>query len=147
MFSMIFWFSFSVFFIRLRGFSPGSHFSLTIPRSTELASKKKDNCNNVILEAESFQSRSHMTTIIQNFTLVSLTSTITPHRVWLLFGASSSLFDLRTRFLLTLCTWSLTVYATELTKHLYTSRKNIPLWYLQIVHLLRYEIGSSSGVI
>ena len=31
-------------------------------------------CNNVTFGAESSQSRSHMTTIIQDFTLVSLTS-------------------------------------------------------------------------
>ena len=61
-------------------------------------------CNNVTLGAEGSQSGSHVTTIIQNFTLVSLTSTITPHRVWLLFGASGPFLDLRTRSLLTLRT-------------------------------------------
>ena len=45
-------------------------------------------CNNVTLGAESFQSRSHITAIIQNFTLVSLTSTVMPHPVKLPFGAA-----------------------------------------------------------
>ena len=38
----------------------------------------------------------HVTTIIQNFTLVNLTSITTPHRVWLPFGASVLFLDLRT---------------------------------------------------
>ena len=37
---------------------------------------------------ESFQSGSHVTTIFQNFTLVSLTSTVTPHPVKLPLGAA-----------------------------------------------------------
>ena len=46
------------------------------------------NCNNVTLEAESSQSRSHVTAIIQNFTLVSLTSTAMPDPIGLLFRAA-----------------------------------------------------------
>ena len=47
------------------------------------------NCNNVTLDAgaESSRSESHVTTIIQNFTLVSLVSTTTPHLAGLPFGA------------------------------------------------------------
>ena len=75
MFLVVSQFSSSVFFIRLGGFSPGSHSSLQwFPHSAELASKGGDNCNNVILRAESFQSKSHVIVIIWNFTLVSLTS-------------------------------------------------------------------------
>ena len=47
MFLMVFWFSSSAFLIRLGGFSPSSHFFLTISRSIELASKEGGNCNNV----------------------------------------------------------------------------------------------------
>ena len=153
MFSVVSRSSSLVSLIRLEGFSPGSHFLSTIPCSMELVSEERSNCNNVTLEIESFRSGSHVTTIIQNFTLISLTSTIILHQVWLPFGASSPLLDLRTRrFLLcprlffTLCIWLLTVYATELARHLGTSWKDIPLGYLQIVYLLRYETGSSLGV-
>lgn len=41
----------------------------------------------MILGVESFQSRNHMTAIIQNFTLVSMTSTAMPHPTKLPFGA------------------------------------------------------------
>ena len=46
-------------------------------------------CSNVTPRAgaESSRSRSHVTTIIQNFTLVSLTSTAIPHPAGLPFGA------------------------------------------------------------
>ena len=74
MFSVVFRFSFPVFLIRLGGFSPDSHSSFQrFPRLAELASKEKGNCNNVTLRAgaESSQSRNHVTTIIQNFTLVT----------------------------------------------------------------------------
>ena len=104
------------------------------------------------LGAESFQSRSHVTTIIQNFARVSLTSTTTLHQVWLQFGASGPLLDLRTRSLLTLRTRSLltlrfqplTVYAIEIG---WTSMRNNLLWYyLLIVHLSRHEARSSLDV-
>ena len=78
---------------------------------------------------------SHVTTIIMKFdfyhnTLLSLAP------IWS-FG-----------FLFDLCTWPFTIYATKLARHLYTSWKDILLWYyLQIVHLSRYEIGSSLDVI
>ena len=75
-------------------------------------------CNNVTLGMESSQSGGHMTTIIQKFTLVNLTSTITPHWVWLLFGASGLLLHLCTQPLFTLHTRPLTVYAIELGEHL-----------------------------
>ena len=101
-------------------------------------------CNNVTLGAECSQSGSHVTIIIQNFTLVSSTSTTTPHWVWRLFGASGPFLDLRTRSLLTLRTRPLTVYAIE---NGWTSMRNDPLWYyLQIVHLSRHEARSSSDV-
>ena len=86
--------------------------------SIELASKKRGNCNNKTLGAESSQSGSHMTTIIQNFTLVGLTSTITTYRVWLPFGALGLLLDLRTQPLLILHTWPLIVNAIELAGYL-----------------------------
>ena len=160
-FSVVFWFSSSISFIGLEGFSPGLHFPLMISRLTELMSKERGNSNNVTFGAESSQSGSHMTTIIQNFTLVSLTSIIMPHSVWLLFRASGPLLNLRTQLLflriwllllrtqlfLTLRTQPLTVYATELAGYLYTSRKDIPLGDLQIVYLSRHEAGSFSGVI
>ena len=72
----------------------------------------------MILEVESSRRRGHVITIIHNFTLINLTFTITSYQVWLPFGALGPLFDLRTWLLLTLCAWSLTVYATELTRHL-----------------------------
>ena len=53
-FLVVFWFSSSVFFIGLGGFSPGFHFSSMIPRSTEFVSEEKGNCNNVAFGAENF---------------------------------------------------------------------------------------------
>ena len=155
--------------IGLGSFSPGSHFSLQrLPRSTKLASKERGNCNNVTLGAEGSRSESHVTISIQNFTLVSLTSTTTLHRVWLSFGASGPFLDLRTRLLLILCTQSLLTLRTQLllilrtrllltlrTRPLtvyaiengWTSMRNDPLWYyLQIVHLSKHEARSSSDV-
>ena len=73
MLSVVFRFSSLVSLIGLRGFLPDLHFPLTIPRSTELASKEGGNCNNVTLRAESFRSGSHVTTIIQT----------SPWSVWL----------------------------------------------------------------
>ena len=152
-FSVVFRFSFPVFLIGLRSFSLNYHFLSTIPRSMELASEERHNCNNVTLRMENFWSGSHVTTIIQNFILVSLTSTIMLHQVWLAFRVSGPLLDLytwlsllRTQLLFTLHTQRHTVYATELAGHLYTSWKDIPLGYLQIVYLSRHEAGSSSGV-
>ena len=55
MFSVVSQFSFPVFFIGLGGFLLGSHFFLTIPRSTKLVSKEKGNCNNVTLERRVFE--------------------------------------------------------------------------------------------
>ena len=82
---------FPVSFIWLGGFSQGFYSSLQqFPRSAELASKGESNCNNMTLRAEvdSSQSGSYVTTIIQNFTLVSLTSTATSHSVRLSFEAT-----------------------------------------------------------
>ena len=104
MFLVVFRFSSPVSLIGLGGFSPCPNFPLTILHSTELAFEERGNCNNMTLRAESFQSESHVTTIIQNFILVNLTSTTTLHWVWLSFGASGPLLDLRTRLLLTLHT-------------------------------------------
>ena len=88
MFLLVPQFSSLVSLIGLGGFSPGFHFSLQqFLCLAELASKEKDNCNNVTLGAESFQSGSQVTAIIQNFTLVSLTSTAIPHPIGLLCGA------------------------------------------------------------
>ena len=145
MFSVVSRFSSPVSPIGLGGFSPGFHSSLQrLPCSTELASEEGDNCNNVTLRAEGSQSGSHVTTIIQNFTLVNLTSTTTPHRVWLPFGASGPFLDLRTQSLLTLRTRPLTIYARE---NDWTSMRNDPLWYyLQIIYLSRHEARSSSDV-
>ena len=84
-------FSFSVSLIVLEGFLLDSHFSLIISCLVELVSEKEGNYNNIIFKVESSWSRSHgITTIIWNFTLVSLTSTITSYPVWLLFGATVS---------------------------------------------------------
>ena len=78
-------FSSPVSLIGLGGFSPGSHSRFPfqvffkvplqqIPRLAELASEKGGNCNNVTFGAESSRSIGHVTTIIQDFTLVNLTS-------------------------------------------------------------------------
>ena len=83
-FSMISRFLFPVFFIGLRGFLSGSHFFFQwFSHLAELASKKRGNCNNVTLRArtKSFQNRNYVTTIISDFILVTLTSTITLHPV------------------------------------------------------------------
>ena len=71
-------FSILISLIGLGGFLPGSHsFLQQFPRSVELASKERGNCNNMTLGigAKSSQSGSHVTTIIQDFTLV----TFDPH--------------------------------------------------------------------
>ena len=87
-FLMVFRFSSSVSLIGLRDFLPGSHSLSIILHSAELAFKERSNYNSVSFGAKSSQSKSHMTTIIQNFTLVSWISTATPHLVGLLFGAT-----------------------------------------------------------
>ena len=81
MFSVVSRFSSPVSHIGLGGYSPSSHSPSTIPRSIELASKEGSNCNNVTFRAKSSRSGSYVTTIIQDFTLVTLTSTVTPHPV------------------------------------------------------------------
>ena len=70
------------------------------------------------LRAESSQSECHVTKIIQNFTLVSLTFTTMPHRVWLPFGALDLFLDQGTQLFFTLHTQPLTIYVTELAGHL-----------------------------
>ena len=72
-----------------RFFTRFPFFSSMFPQLAELASEKRSNCNNATLgaRAESSQSGSHVITIIQNFTLVSLASTATPHPAGLPFGA------------------------------------------------------------
>ena len=132
-FSMVPQFSSPVSLIGLRSFSPGSHFPLTILRFTELASEERGNCNNVTFGAESSRSSrsgSYMKTSIQNFTLVSLTSTVTPHPVGLPFGTAVPSPPMHSYS-----------YALVSPLRLCTSRKNIPLRYLsEIVDLLRYTI-------
>ena len=94
MFSMVSRFSFPASFIRW-GFSPSPHFTSTILRSMELASKEEDNYNDMTSgeflkrksRVESSQSGSHVTTIIQNFTLVSLTFSMILHPIGLPFEA------------------------------------------------------------
>ena len=123
---MISLFSSPVFLIGLGGFSPGSHFLLTIPRLIKLVSKKRNNCNNVTFEAKNFQSRSYMTTIIQNFTLISLTSTVTLQPVGLSLRAA----------VLSLPIY-LTPYALDFSLlRLCTSRKYLS----EIVSLLRHIV-------
>ena len=130
MFSMVFRFSSLVSFIGMGGFLPDFRFFSTIPRSTELASKEGGNCNNVTLRAESSQSGSHITTIIQNFTLVSLTFIVTPHPVELSLGAAVP----------SLPTYLSFYTLNFLPLRLYTSR-NFPLGYLsRIVHLSRHAV-------
>ena len=58
-FLVVSWFSFSTSLIKLGGFSPGSHFSLTILYSIELTSKEGGNCNNVSLGVEISKRKSH----------------------------------------------------------------------------------------
>ena len=88
MFLVVFRFFSLVFFVGLKGFLPSSYFFLTILCSTKLAFKKRGNCNNVTFGVKSSRSGSHVTTIIQNFTLVSLTSITMPHFIELPFGAT-----------------------------------------------------------
>ena len=89
-------------------------FSSTFPHSAELTSEKRGICNNVTLgaKAESSWSRSHVTTIIQNFTLVNLTSTAMPHPAGLLFK--------------TMVLSHLTHLTTYLTPHCLHSRNLFP---------------------
>ena len=136
LFSVVSRFSFPVFIIGLGSFSLGFYFFLTISCSTKLASKEGGNCNNMTFGAESLQSRSYLTTIIQNFILVNLTFIITPHPVQLLFRAvvpslpmhlTPYLLDfLRTR----LFTYSSSYILDFLLLRLCTRWKNIPLGYL-----------------
>ena len=101
MFLIISQFSSSVSLIGLGSFFTRFPFPLTIPRSAEFASKEKSNCNSVTLRVESFQSESHIITIIQNLTLVSLLSTMTPHPVGFPLGAAvPSLFTHSTFYVL-----------------------------------------------
>ena len=60
MFSLVPQFSFLVFLIGLGSFSLGFHFPSRIPHSAELASKERNNCNNVTLGTEKSQNGSHM---------------------------------------------------------------------------------------
>ena len=88
-FSVVSRFSFLVSFIRLKDFLSGFHsFLQQFLRSADLTSKERNNCNNMTIGAESSQSGSHMIKIIQNFTLVNLTSTTRPYPARLLFGAT-----------------------------------------------------------
>ena len=95
MFSVVSWFSSSISLIGLGGFSPDSHFFLTISRLTESTFEERGNCNNMTLRAENSQSRSHVTIIIQNFILVSLISITMPHPIgfWHHGSVSSYVFD------------------------------------------------------
>ena len=100
-----------------------------------------------------FHSGSHMTTIIQNFTLVSLTYSVTSHPAGLPLGAKVpslpihsspyAFVSLRIR----LPTHS-SPYALVLPLRPCTSQKNIPLRYLsEIVHLSRRHPRSSQYAI
>ena len=107
MFSVVFRSFFPAFLIRLRAHF---NFSLTIPHSTKLVSKEENNCNNMTFGAESFQSGSHVKTIIQNLTLVSSTSFVMPCLVGLplraaipslpMYSIPYTLIFLRTRLLM-----------------------------------------------
>ena len=89
------------------------------------------------------QSGSYVTTIIQNFTLVSLTSSVTPHLAELPLGAAVPFFSTHSSLytLVSLRTYLPThssLYVLIISLRLCTSRKNIPLRYLsEIVHLSR----------
>ena len=96
-------------------------------------------CNNVTLKAERAQSRGYVTTIIQNFILVSFTSITMPHQVWLPFGASGPFLDLCTWTLLTLRTWSLTVYTIELAGHLCGMFRSGIIYRLSICRGMRLD--------
>ena len=98
------------------------------------------------IKAESFQSRSHVTTITKNFILVSLTSIIITYSVELLLKATvSSLLTHSTPYALnSLCTWLPTHSSLYIRNFpplcLYTSR-NILLRYLsEIVYLSRHTV-------
>ena len=83
--------------------------------SAEFVSKRGGNCNNMTLGAgvESSWSGSHITTIIQNFTLVSLASTAMPHPARLPFRATVFSYP--------------THSATYSTPHCLRSRKVFPV--------------------
>ena len=129
MFLVVFRFSSPISFIRLGGFSPSFHsFFQRFPHSAELTSKKGGNNINVTLGAgaESSKSESHVIIIIQNFTLISLSSTATLHPVGLPFGTMvpSHLMHL-------------TTYTRLLT--VYIIRRYFRLWKLSIFPLLIKE--------
>ena len=133
MFSVILRFSSPVSLIGLGAFSPCSHSSLQwFPRSAEFASKKGGNCNNVNLKAgaKSFWSRSHVTTINQNFILVNLTSTAMPHLVGLPFEATVLSHPIHS----TTYTWLLIVYAVG---------RYFRLWELSVFYPLVQKWGLS----
>ena len=71
---MVSWFSSSVSHQWSKGFLPNSYFPFQpFLRLVELTSEERGNCNNVSFEAESSQSRSHVTIINHDFTLSDLT--------------------------------------------------------------------------
>ena len=113
-----------------------SYFFLMISRSTELMSEKRGNYNNVNLRAKSFQSRIHMITIIQNFTLVNLTSTTTPHLFELPFRATV-LFHLMHS-----TAYILDFLPSMQSEDIFDCRN-----YLYFVYLLRNEVYHFSNVI
>ena len=67
--------------VSLIGLGGSSRSHSTILHLAELVSKKEGNCNNVTFGAKSSQSRSDVITIIQDFILVTFTSTIIPNPV------------------------------------------------------------------
>ena len=113
-------------------------------------------------QAESFQSKSHVTTITQNLILVLLTSSMMPHLVKLPLGAAVpsfpmylspyTLISLRTHLFIHSSLYILVFLHTCLLTHLspcvlilplrlYTSRKNILLRYLsKIIYLSRHAV-------
>ena len=94
-------------------------------------------------------SRSHVTTIIQNFILVSLTSFVAPHPAGLTLGAVVPSFPthLFSYAFVSLYTHLLThssLYTLVLSLRPCTNRENIPLRYVsEIVHLSSHHSQSS----
>ena len=90
----------------------------------ELASEEEGNCNNVTSgeflkqksQVEKCQSGSHVTTIIQDFTLVSLISSVTPHPAELPLGAAVPSL-LCTHLLMHLSHYALVSLCTRLPMH------------------------------
>ena len=141
MFSVASRFSSPAFFIRLGGFSPSPHFTSTIPCSTELASKKRGNCNNMTsgeFPKRKSRDNNHPKLHPGQFDLLrDISSSWAP--TWSRSTFSPyALISSRTCLLM-----HSSSYVLVLPLRPCTSRKNIPHRYLsEIIHLSRRHLQS-----